>query len=172
MDTFVEQLVKINFSGKTLALQISVWVICLLMAIGLIILSIFNNLLAFLFLILAAACFFIAYYLTTQLNVEFEYIFTNGEIDIDRITNKSKRQRLANFKCSDIEAIEVYDRLKHVPDKANNKNVYFGCNIDENALAFRIKHPRNKYYTLVISPNEEFKEAIRKFLPYQLKKSI
>lgn len=172
MDTFVEQLVKIKFSKKTFALQISVWAICLLMAAGLVLLSIFNNVIAFLFLILAAACIFLAYYLTTQLNVEFEYIFTNGEIDIDRITNKSKRQRLASFNCSDIEAIEIYDKLKHIPDKANNKFVYFGCNIDENALALRIKHPRNKYYTLVVSPNENFKEAMRKFLPYQLKKSI
>lgn len=172
MDTFVEQLVKLKFSKKTLTLKISVWVVCILMALGLIALSVFNGALAFLFMILAAACIFVAYFLTSQLNVEFEYIFTNGEIDIDRIINRSKRQRLATFKCSDIEQIELYDAKKHVPDKANNKNVYFSCSVDKDAYAFRIKHPKNKYYTLVIAPNDEFKEAMRKFLPYQMKKSI
>lgn len=172
MDTFVEQLVKLNLNGKTRALQISVWIICILMSVGLILLSVFNKVFSFFLIILAAACVFVAYYLSSQMNVEFEYIFTNGEIDIDRIINRSKRQRLANFKCDDIELIELYDKTKHVPDKEGNKNVYFGCNVDENSYAFRIRHPKNKYYTLVISPNEQFKEALRKFLPYALKKSI
>lgn len=172
MDTFVEQLVKISFSKKTVILQISVWVICVLMALGFIVLSVLHTVAAFFLLILAAGCIFAAYYLTSQLNIEYEYIFTNGEIDIDRITNRSKRQRLANFKCTDIENIEIYDKTKHVPNKAENKNVYFGCNAGDDVYAFRIKHPRHGYYTLVLAPNNEFKEALRKFLPYQLKKNI
>ena len=35
---------------------------------------------------LAAAALYGGYYLTTKLDVEYEYIFTNGEIDVDKIT--------------------------------------------------------------------------------------
>ena len=35
---------------------------------------------------LAAAALYGGYYLTTKLDVEYEYIFTNGEIDVDKIS--------------------------------------------------------------------------------------
>ena len=38
---------------------------------------------------LAAAALYGGYYLTTKLDVEYEYIFTNGEIDVDKITAHS-----------------------------------------------------------------------------------
>ena len=40
---------------------------------------------------LAAAALYGGYYLTTKLDVEYEYIFTNGEIDVDKITAQRSR---------------------------------------------------------------------------------
>ena len=34
-----------------------------------------------------------AYYINCSFNVEFEYILTNGELDIDKISNKKRRKR-------------------------------------------------------------------------------
>lgn len=173
IDSFIEQLVPIKTGGKVFVLKISIWVICTLMFLGLVLLSIFNPTLAFILLLLAAATMFVAYYLTVQLNIEYEYALTNDEIDIDRITNKYKRQRMANFKIRDIEDIAPYDPSVHVTDKANNKNVYIGCdpNMGE-PLAFKIRHPSNGYYTLILTPNEEFKAGMKRYLPYQLKDRV
>ena len=144
----------------------------LLLAIGLIFLSIFFTSFAFLLYLLAAASVCGGYWLCGQLNNEFEYIITNNEIDIDRITNKKKRMRMANFTTSDILSIEKYDPAYHKPIKSRNINVYFGCTPDDTALAFKIKHPKHGHYYLVITPNENVKAAIKKFLPYTLKSNI
>lgn len=172
MDVFTEQLVEINGGNKTKIVKILIWTVCSLLAVGLIVLSVFFPTTAFLTLMVAAAAFFCAYYMCGQLNNEFEYIITNKDIDIDHIINKRKRIRMASFSGQDIENVEKYNASKHVPDKSRNLNVYFGCTPDENAITLTVKHPRNGHYLLVITPNEEFLEALRKALPYNLKNNI
>lgn len=172
MDTFVEQLVVIKNDGKKKATKVALWVICSLLAAGLIVISVFNPGIAFLTLLLAAASFFCAYYFSGQLNTEFEYIITNKDIDIDCIINKKKRVRMASFHGSDIENIEKYNPRKHKADKSRNINAYFGCTPDKNTVALTVRHPKNGHYFLIISPNDEFKDALRKAVSYTLKNSI
>lgn len=172
MDTFIEQLVVIKNGGKIKAAKIAIWAVCSLLAVGLIAFSILNPTFAFFLLLIAAAAFFCAYYMCGQLNNEFEYIITNRDIDIDRIVNKKKRIRMASFACSDIENIEKYDPRKHIADKNRNINVYFGCTPSENAYAFTVKHAKNGHYFLVLTPNDEFRDAVRKFVSYNLKNNI
>ena len=90
MDVFVEQLVKKPANGKTLALKI-------LIVFGVIIVSAFCLYLALLGIILAILLIFAAiyagFYLITGLDAEYEYIVTNGEIDIDKIIAQRKRKR-------------------------------------------------------------------------------
>lgn len=171
-DTFIEQLVIIKSSAKVKAVKIGLWVVCALLAAGLIVLSILKPSLAFFLLLIAAACFFCPYYMCGQLNIEYEYILTNRDIDIDRIVNKRKRIRMASFTCSDIEDIEIYNPDKHFQEKNGRINVYFGCTPDENAYAFKIKHPKKGHYILVMTPNDDFKNGLKKFLPYNLKNKI
>lgn len=172
MDTFVEQLVVIKSTAKIKTLKISLWIVCLLLALGLVALSILNPSLAFLTMLVAAAAVFVPYYLCGQLNNEFEYIITNREIDIDRIINKKKRVRMASFTCSDIEDVEKYNPNKQYGDKTRNINIYFGCTPDDTALAFKVKHPKNGHYYLVITPNEQFLEGIKKFASYNVKQKL
>lgn len=54
-------------------------------------------------LLLAAAVIYGAYYLFQRLNREYEYIYTGGEVDIDVIYGKAKRQRLITLKPRQIE---------------------------------------------------------------------
>ena len=172
MDTFIEQIVKITPTAKVKFLKIAFWTVGILFGIALIAFSVLYLKWAFILLLIAAASFFIPYYLCSQLNHEFEYIITNTDIDIDRIINKRKRQRMASFTCSDIEKIEKYDSLRHNETKTSQYNTYFACTPDEDSYALYIKHPKKRYYILVFSPNEKFKDALRKFLPYNLKKDI
>ncbi len=169
-DTFVEQLVKIEPTAKTRATKIAIWVTAVLLTVGLIFLSVFYNKFAFVFLLLAVVGIYGAYYLCSQLNVEYEYIITNGTIDIDCIINQQKRQRMASFMASEIEVYEKYNATKHKPD--SKKRVYFGCTPDSNCAAISVKHPKGGVYTVVLNLNDEFKEAIKRFADYSIKKCI
>lgn len=59
-------------------------------------------------LLLAAAVIYGAYLLFQRLNKEYEYIYTNGEVDIDVIFGRATRKRLITLKASQIECMAPY----------------------------------------------------------------
>ena len=79
-----------------------------------------------------------AYYLCGFLSVEYEYIITNGTMDIDIIYSKRSRKRLASFELSDVESIEKYKG--ETLDKRKFKSVFTACNADD----------KNAYYGNVL----------------------
>ena len=44
-----------------------------------------------------------AYFVMPLLDLEYEYVFVNGELDIDRIASKSKRKRMKSFDLAKME---------------------------------------------------------------------
>ena len=54
-------------------------------------------------LLLVAGVIYGAYYLFLRLSPEYEYIYTNGEVDIDVIYGRSKRQRMITIKPRQVE---------------------------------------------------------------------
>ena len=95
MDSFIEYMIKQKKTGSAIARQILIIVAALLVIFAV----------TFVFLILppefisfwplcVAAVIFAAYKVICRFDVEFEYILTNGELDVDKITNRKKRKRL------------------------------------------------------------------------------
>ncbi len=67
---------------------------------------------------LAAAALYGGYYLTTKLDVEYEYI-TNGEIDVDKITAQRSRKRLITFRCGSATDFGIADENSLCQSGAN-----------------------------------------------------
>ena len=93
-DFYTEQLVKKQTDMKDIlikailvSLTIVSFVVILMYPIGLI--------LPILMIVLDVFMF-------RRLNVEYEYLFLNGDLDIDKIMNKSKRKKLFNANVSDM----------------------------------------------------------------------
>lgn len=172
MDIFKEQIVAIKPTAKTTIIKIMIYAIAILLALGCFVFSILRPDLAFFATLIGAAAVFFGYKFASKLNIEYEYINTNGEIDVDCIINKRDRQRMATFNCADIEDIKKYNPAIHKNKSSDGKDIYFACTPDENSYAIKIKHPKKGYYTIVFAPNEEFKESMKKFLPYLLKNNF
>ncbi|WP_010237551.1 DUF6106 family protein [Clostridium arbusti] len=85
-----------------------------------------------LFIIIAGVIFIVK----RKLYAEYEYAFTNGEIDIDKITDKSNRKTVSNFHIRDIEVMAEkdsgiiknsdfkYDKELNFYNKNNSNAVY------------------------------------------------
>ena len=93
MDTFFEQIVRIKKSGSTLALVLFIWFLAISVAVFLF----FFPLLGALSAIVIIGILYGAWWLSTKFNVEYEYIVTNEDMDVDKIINKSARKRLASI---------------------------------------------------------------------------
>jgi hypothetical protein len=107
-----------------------------------------------------AACF-AAWYLMSFLNVEYEYVFTNGDLDIDVIYNRSRRKRLFTGQ------VNSFELMCHVDDKvrigefasAQETRDYSSGVVGENSYAFLTIH-NGKRVKIIIEPNEKMMKAI------------
>lgn len=165
MDIFVEQLVKKPANSKTLALKI-------LIAFGVIVVSAFCLYLVLIGIIMALLLVFAAiyggFYLISGLNAEYEYIVTNGEIDIDKIIAQRKRKRLITAKPSKFEA---FGKLADAPDVSGITVVEANGIPDEDAEDYYIDFTHDSFgkVRLIFTPTERTIEAITPFLPRPVK---
>jgi len=154
-DVFKEQLVKRKPTLKDTAIKG-----CLVAVVILIFLISFLFLAGFAIIVTAIAGFGAAF-LMSYLNVEYEYIFTNGELDIDAVYNRSRRKRLFSGNVKD------FDIMAHIDDKVREgdfsgaqetKDYSSGVpGPDSYAFLAVIKGKRTK---VIIEPNEKMLKAI------------
>ncbi|AGK96237.1 DUF6106 family protein [Clostridium pasteurianum] len=100
-----------------------------------------------------------------KLYVEYEYSFTNGEIDIDKIIDKNNRKTAANFQIRDIELMAKaesdfvkssdfkYDKELNCYNNCNNSDIYSiltVCNQEKLRINFG---PDKKFIEVCFSMN-------------------
>lgn len=161
MDTFYEQIIKIKLNSKAKGMIAAIIIADLLLAAGLLYLSmIFAPSFG---VLIVAGLIFGGYKLISLLSVEFEYIFTNGDLDVDKITAKSSRKRVVSIKCNEVEK---YGEYKGQPAPGSVKNTLIYCNPDSEGQVYLIGKDRNLgMVMLVIAPDERVRGAIEAAIP-------
>lgn len=161
MDTFYEQIINIKMTLQK-KLLCAVIIIC---AAAVSVAAVFGILMLFEFMFLFAliilGAWFLAYKLICNLRIEYEYIITNGDLDIDVIINKSRRKRIASVQCKDIEKIQKYS----FNSKTKATKTFICCNEQDEAYAVTVRDRNNGIIKLVIAPNDKIKAGIIKFVP-------
>lgn len=99
-------------------------------------------------LILPIALIVLDVFMFRRLNVEYEYLFLNGELDIDKIMNKSKRKKVFSASVADMELFAPADAVE-LRQYQNARTFDFSSG-DRQA----------KRYTMVISGKGELKKVI------------
>lgn len=161
MDTFFEQIIKINKNGKSLAGVLGIWFLALVLAFAV---FLFSGYLGAFFVLIIAGIIYGAYKLSSLFNIEYEYIITNGSMDVDKIVNKSSRKRVLSFELPNVTRLEKY--TPNILNNINTKEVVFACNQnDDNAYLMVAEKDGGKASYLVFSPNDKIKSAIIKFVP-------
>ena len=119
-------------------------------------------------LLLMVGAFYGAYYLGSSMNKEFEYIVTNGEMDVDCIMARRKRKRLITVKCKDFDAIGPYDPAKH--QNKNYKNRVIACDSETSKnVWYCVVHHKTMGETLVVfNATALFLEAFKIYIPRKM----
>lgn len=165
-DVFKEQLIKRKTTTTDRLIKFAA-------VFGVVLIFLFSMLLVpMLAPVITIAAAFGVYVLTGKLNKEYEYTFTNGELDIDVIYNKSSRKRVFTGEVKDFEI------MAHVDDQ-NNKNSltaaserldYSSGVPSDRSYAFLTNY-NSKRVAIVIEPNDDMLDTIarvltrRKFYP-------
>lgn len=159
-DLFIEQLVKKEKSDKDILkkyISTGVEVFCLLL------IFMFLGIKAGVFAIFVALiCSF--YFFTSKEYIEYEYAFTNGDLDIDCIYNRTKRKRVLSA------SVTAFEILAHIDDKERlapyselkTKDYSSGTKLG-NTYVF-VNNAAGRKYKVIIEPNEEMLKAFIRFM--------
>ena len=168
MDSFLEYLVAKKYTGKDIAIKAVI--VFLAVLLSLIAFTIFASI-SFLrpFSFFAVLCIgYLAYIISARMFIEYEYIFTNGILDIDIIRARRVRKRLASIKCSKISIMEKVNDV--VPaEKKNKRTVVAVYNIHSGDI-YKIEAQNEKQENLVIyfQPPERLAAEMKKFNPLNI----
>jgi hypothetical protein len=163
MDHFYEQLVT---TYKTSSYKVVNAMTYVFAGVGIATLSA-NIIIAVIMLCLAGACFFYK----RKLFVEFEYQFTNGEIDIEKIIEMKKRSKITTFNIKEVGLIapEYSDAIK---DYSNKPSAIVKCYPDtaKGKVYIAMVTEGNNRMQLRFVPNEKFLDYCYKANPRAVKK--
>ena len=106
MDTYSEQLVKKNQTSSDNMKKIIIIAAGAVVTVGLLYVTFVVTPFA---LLAVAAAIYGMYWLITGTNIEYEYIVTNGALDIDKIISKRKRVTLLSIDVKDFTEFGKYE---------------------------------------------------------------
>lgn len=109
------------------------------------------------------------FYVYPKLNVEYEYVFVDGQLDFDRISGKAKRKTLLRI---DFEQVEIMAPMSsHALDsytyvKLETKD--FSSGDKESKPYVIIANVENKKLKVLFEPNEKMLSMIKQKSPRKL----
>ncbi|NLZ45256.1 MAG: hypothetical protein GX896_01030 [Clostridiales bacterium] len=166
MDVYKEQLVKKATTSRDDVRKIML-IIAAISLSALIFTFLFPTPFAMIGLFLIGVVIYGTYHLITGMSVEYEYLMTNGDLDIDKITAQRSRKRLTTVKIPSITAFEKLTESSDInPDHTIiNASDFTG----ENDWYIEFRHNEYGMCCLVFSPDEEMIDVIKPFLPRALR---
>ncbi|MBE7040875.1 MAG: hypothetical protein E7400_02790 [Ruminococcaceae bacterium] len=147
MDIFLEYLMKkkptwLDFLKK-LGIVLAALVLCYLVLIGFWQVQFLR---AYIFIALAGVVYFAMIFMR-NFDLEYEYIFTNGDLDIDKVKARKTRKRMVSLSCKNIELM------------ASDKNMTYKRNFEDGAFAQKydaVFNPEEgRVYHVIFSKNGE-----------------
>ncbi len=161
-DIFIEQLVVRKNDQKTKIRKILYVVLALLLSF-LAVRFIFS-----LSIILVSVIWFGVYYLFSRENVEFEYSFTSGELDVDKIINRKSRKHMITVDVREMIIMASKTRVNEFKELAKyDKYVDYSSGGDNTYIAlFRMD---KQIVKMEFEPNEQVLKSIRMYIPNKVK---
>lgn len=107
-----------------------------------------------------------------QLRVEYEYSFTNGSVDIDKVINNNQRKRLLTFNIRNVDIVAPvpspdftrYDTMPNV----KRTNAFLNRGAPKYFLYYRTDEQKN---LVVIEPSRELIDLMKLYNPSKVKQS-
>ena len=159
-DLYSELLVKKDKTAKDSLLKYGL--------IVLIVLAVFAGLIITpLALIIAVALGIACYFVIPKTDVEYEYLFINGDFDIDMIMSKTKRKKVKSFKLSESDLAAPLDshRMDYYNGNQNMKVLDFSSGNPEHKRFGVITRLDGNLCKIILEPDEALAQAMKNSAP-------
>lgn len=158
-DSYSELLVKKEQIGKDKAIKF--------LLIGLIAATAVVGVIFTLAWILTLGLGIAAYFILPNLDLEYEYVYVNGELDIDKIMAKSKRKRVQSFDLAKMEIMAPVNshRMDYQNHNTKLKVLDFSSGNMQHKIFAMIIPDEKEVCKVLFEPDQELIENIKKSCP-------
>ena len=158
-DFYTEQLVKKQSGAKEMAIRA-----------GLIVLTVIAVFIVLMFplgIILPILAVVLDVFMFRRPNVEYEYLFVNGEFDIDMVMAKSKRKRVKSFNLSEADLVAPLNshRMDYYNGNQNMKVLDYSSGNPQHKRFGVITRLDNATCKIILEPDEALAQAMKKTAP-------
>ena len=166
MDNFCEQIITIKNTRKKVIFKLLMAFLIILIGVAIFYITwlFINFIIAFLLL---CGIISLGIFLLNSTNYEYEYIFTNGELDIDKIIAKRKRKRILNVEVRNFSNFGKAEEILNKKDRLTKINADDG--ITENIFFAEFNCSETGQTRLFFSPNDKLLNNFKKYLPRNLR---
>ena len=165
-DTFVEEMIVRKNTGLTLLCELGIVLLALVLAAAVFIF------LSPIFPAMLAIIVFAAYLGIKFQGVEYEYCFTNGDLDIDKIMAKRKRKTLVEINHKQIRIMAPYTAEYESVTKDYKVSSVVNTASHRQAAGqwfFIYENNEGQYVFVVFQPSKRLREAMRKYMRSRIK---
>lgn len=117
-------------------------------------------------LFIAVGLIYLAYRLITSRNVEFEYIVTNGDLDIDKIVSKRKRKRIFSASCKEFDIVSrVKSNSFSLSVQSIKNRIDASSSIDSPGAYFITLNYKGEKTLVIFEPDDRMLNNFKMFIP-------
>ena len=118
-------------------------------------------------LIIAVALGIACYFVIPKTDVEYEYLFINGDFDIDMIMSKTKRKKVKSFKLSEADLVAPLNshRMDYYNGNQNMKVLDYSSGNPQHKRFGVITRLDNATCKIILEPDEALAQAMKKTAP-------
>lgn len=171
MDFFNEWIVK----RKRSVLDIMTIFITLLAAVFIIYLLLaFSRYIIGLLPIAIALVIYLAYRVISNSNIEYEYIVTNGNMDVDKIIARKRRKKVLSINAKDFEyfAPLTQEHASVFDDKSITKRIDVSSNTPSERTHFAIYYNNGEKVCLIFEPTDKMIENFSHYISRSLNHTL
>lgn len=160
MDNFCEQLIKPNKSTKDTLYQLLI--VCGTTLVSLLLIALIPAEFFGIVICVIIALIYLCVMLVKNFNYEYEYIFTNGDLDVDKIIAKKSRKRMISLSTRSITGFGKYD--ENTPQ--NNFKI-IKADLNNGTVAYYADFTSTKFGNtrLIFSPEDKLFEMLKRYIP-------
>lgn len=176
MDVFIEQLIRrkktnADYTKQSLTLVGGVFAVIAGLVITLNLALIIGQLGFLVGSALVCGIGYGTFRLILTFNIEYEYILTNGELDVDKIVAKRDRKRLLNIEAKNFSE---FGRLtQDIIDAEYDTRIYAYSDLSRPDICYATFETQEMGKALLVfNPNEDFVSRLLPYLPMSAKKDF
>ncbi len=162
MDIFLEKIVKRRKTIVDILVSISIILSALIIIMFLFSLSFLSAFLPFLIVGIG----YLAYMFVRNRSIEYEYIVTNGDLDIDMIIAQRKRKRIFSGSCKDFDMVAKLTSGQFDSNVQSIKKRINAYTSTDSPDIYFITTTKEGNKTLVLfEPHPKMVESFKKYIP-------